>query len=65
MATEMKRAPAKVVPMALMNLLVLKDGLRRGVVPTIITMATNRTMKHILRMVKTVLVYIVLLIFNK
>ena len=59
MATLMKSAPAKVVPMALKNLFFLKVAMRRGMVPTMMTMAMKRAMKAHLRIARMVLSYIV------
>lgn len=49
MATLMNSAPAKVVPIALKSLLDLKSGIRKGIVPTMMTIATKSTIKIILR----------------
>lgn len=54
MATFMKRAPAKVVPIAFKNLFFLKVAMRRGSKPTIMTIAMNKRMKAHLRIAKIV-----------
>ena len=59
MATFTKRAPAKVVPMALRKRLLLKVASRRGSDPTIMTMRTNRTIKAILSMARIVVYSII------
>jgi hypothetical protein len=60
MATLMKSAPAKVVPIALKNLLFLNVAILSGRLPTIMTMATKRRMNAHLRIARIVVSYILI-----